>query len=435
MNEPHALTFQPVRLTRYLWIAAGVWTLLIAASLAWNVFCARHETLEIAKGEARGAVERDFVYRRWATSQGGVYVLSSKSTPPNPYLAQIPERDITTPSGRKLTLLNPAYMTRLVYGAVKAEKGEIRGHITSLKPLRPANAPDAWEAKALEAFDCGETVVSSTEQIDGRPYLRLMRPAVTEQGCLKCHADQGYQVGDIRGGISVSVPLEPLLAAARVKMLALTLVLGAVWVVGLGGVWLGLRGLRRREEVERSLRASEQEYRTLFEASPDAVALFDGERFVECNSEALRMFGCESRDEFLGRHPADFSPPTQPGGGDSRSLAAERIGAAWNWGSGQFQWTYRRLDGTPFDTEVSFNALDWRGGKVLEMVVRDVTERKRIEEKMQATVGELERFNRLAVGREQKMLQLKREVNALLGSLGRDDKYEVSAMESTGEPR
>ena len=96
--------------------------------------------------------ERDVLYRRWAAAHGGVYVLVTPDNPPTPYLAQLPERDIVTPSGRRLTLINPAYMTRQVYEL--AQQGGIpRGHLTSLKPLRPQNAPDPWEKKALEAFE------------------------------------------------------------------------------------------------------------------------------------------------------------------------------------------------------------------------------------------------------------------------------------------
>ena len=71
-----------------------------------------------------------------------------------------------------------------------------QGHITSLNPLRPENAPDSWEKQALQAFEQGLEEIVSLAVIDGNEYLRFMRPMITEKGCLKCHAHQGYQVGD-----------------------------------------------------------------------------------------------------------------------------------------------------------------------------------------------------------------------------------------------
>jgi len=79
----------------------------------------------------------------------------------------------------------------------------MRGHITSLNPIRPDNAPDEWERRALRAFEQGQHEAVSLETLDGEPYLRFMRPMIVEKKCLKCHAAQGYQEGDIRGGISV----------------------------------------------------------------------------------------------------------------------------------------------------------------------------------------------------------------------------------------
>jgi PAS domain S-box-containing protein len=76
--------------------------------------------------------------------------------------------------------------------------------------------------------------------------MRLMSPMVTEQSCLKCHAEQGYKVGDLRGGISVSVPMAPLQAVARGHVTALVLGHGLIWLLGLGGISVGGLHLKRR---------------------------------------------------------------------------------------------------------------------------------------------------------------------------------------------
>ena len=103
----------------------------------------------------------------------------------------------------------PLYPMHLTHEFGRKRYG-IRGHLTSLNPLKPRNVPDSWEAKALRAFERGKTEVSSVETKGGESYLRVMLPLITERGCLKCHAAQGHKEGDILGGIGVSVPLAPL---------------------------------------------------------------------------------------------------------------------------------------------------------------------------------------------------------------------------------
>lgn len=185
-----------------------LWIVLVTSSffLTWQQ--AQRSAANMALIEARSSFNKDLVYRRWATMHGGVYVPPTEKTPPNPYLSEIPRRDVETTDGMKLTLINPAYMTRQVHELGQEQYG-IRGHITSLNPIRPENRADSWETKALVAFHAGFEEISSIEIMDGQPFLRFMRPMITEAGCLKCHATQGYKQGDLRGGISVSVPLAP----------------------------------------------------------------------------------------------------------------------------------------------------------------------------------------------------------------------------------
>ena len=62
------------------------------------------------------------------------------------------------------------YILRELHELGHDERGR-RTHLTSLTPLRPANAPDAWEAAALRAFENGSREVSSVETIDGAASL------------------------------------------------------------------------------------------------------------------------------------------------------------------------------------------------------------------------------------------------------------------------
>lgn len=235
-----------------------VWTLVVAASLLWNLLQGKREVHSMARLQARVAHERDVLYRRWNTDHGGVYVPVSENAPPNPYL-QVPYRDIPGPAGTQLTLVNPAYMTRQVHELAEQAYG-IHGHITSLNPFRPENAPDPWEARALEAFEHGAEEFSSVEKIEGEPYMRLMRPLFTEKNCLKCHAEQGYELGDVRGGISVAIPMKPLWAVERARMFPVAAGHTAIWLVGIAVVGLGARRLgyqtAQRRKAQEALKES-----------------------------------------------------------------------------------------------------------------------------------------------------------------------------------
>jgi hypothetical protein len=234
----------------YVWVLAVIWTIIIGASLGWNVYQTKQKTLEVAYIQARITLEKDIQYRRWNASHGGVYVPVTEETPSNPYLSHIPERDIKTPPGKLLTLMNPAYMSRQV-GEIARKERHFWGHLTSLKPLRPENAPDRWEIDSLKAFERGETEVRSVEKIEGKDYFRLMRPFKTEESCLKCHSAQGYRKGEIRGGISVSNSMAELYAIEWKSMRRLGATHLLIWLIGLGGIELMAHRINRSEAVRK----------------------------------------------------------------------------------------------------------------------------------------------------------------------------------------
>lgn len=233
------------RLTLQVFLAVSVWTLLLTGMLIWTLDNVNDEMMELARLEAVANFNKDQAFRAWATGHGGVYVPETERTVSSPYLANIPERDLVTPSGRRLTLMNPAYMLRQMMEDYDELYG-VKGHITSLKPLNPHNRPDEWEAAALREFEKGVQEVFEITEIDGQPFLRLIRPMTTKTGCLKCHSHQGYKVGDVRGGVGVSVPLGKYLSVASERKRNLWAILVVVWIVGLGFVWLGASRSRQR---------------------------------------------------------------------------------------------------------------------------------------------------------------------------------------------
>ncbi len=300
------------RMWPYILAACLLWTLGVSVSLGYNLYINRQGNLKMAHITAVANYEKDILYRRWNASHGGIYVPPSPETPPNPWLSHLPERDVTTTSGKKLTMINPAYMSRQVYARANQES-QIRGNITSLKPLDPLRLPDAWETRALEACEQGAKEVSSVEMLDQKPYLRLLRPFFVEQGCLKCHAQQGYKIGDIRGGISIAVPLEPIWAAGRQELLAICFGHGFVWLLGLLGIALGGRQVqqkvRARQAAEMALAESEARFRDIAENTLECIWEVDSEgRYTYVSPVVEKILGYRP-EEVLGRHCYDFFHP------------------------------------------------------------------------------------------------------------------------------
>ena len=99
MNKPEihpALTTNRLAL-----VAAVIWIAVLAASLVWNWHQVENSTRTLAEKEAMAYFEKDVAYRHWSSMQGGVYVQPTETTPPNPYLENMPDRDVTTKCSSK----------------------------------------------------------------------------------------------------------------------------------------------------------------------------------------------------------------------------------------------------------------------------------------------------------------------------------------------
>jgi PAS domain S-box-containing protein len=265
-QSPKSFRRPPLSVSIYFLIAG--WTVVILGLAAWTWIGIYSNTVTLARREAYKGYEKDVMLRAWATTHGGVYVPVTKETQPNPYLSDTKERDIVTPSHRTLTLLNPAYITRQVHELSFLKHGII-GHITSLDPLRKENRADGWETGALFAFEKGVKEYYGFDTIGHALYYRYMAPLVADEGCLNCHAVQGYKLGDIRGGISSAVPWEEYHRSIVSQVRKMLLGYSLLWVIGFIGLssynkrimhYLAQRDLveKERENAESALRRSER---------------------------------------------------------------------------------------------------------------------------------------------------------------------------------
>jgi PAS domain S-box-containing protein len=140
--------------------------------------------------------------------------------------------------------------------------------------------------------------------------------------------------------------------------------------------------LEQRESALRDAKAelervSAFKYRALFEATTDAVMLFDrGSGLFDCNQAALRLLGCR-REELLGKQPADLSPTPLPVGVE---LPPVDRGVEDSAGNSGFDWSLRRRDtGDPIEVEVLLTSVRLGGSILIQMVARDIGARKGTE--------------------------------------------------------
>ena len=189
-------------------------TLLVTLGATFYVFNERQEQLIVrqAENEARAVFRQIVLMRKWIADHGGVFVEKLPRSQPSPYLA---ESEIRDRQGRRYTKETPAMVTKELAKYSK-EEGLFWFHITSLKLTNPENAPDPFERRALLAFEQENLrELVSVETIDRQAYLRYISPLYVEEACLKCHREQGYKVGDVRGAISVALPMDKTFTEAR----------------------------------------------------------------------------------------------------------------------------------------------------------------------------------------------------------------------------
>jgi PAS domain S-box-containing protein len=277
---------------RVLFAVLFVWSATIGGFAWWYSAESAANLSEMARLYARACHEKDVMYRRWNATHGGVYVPVTKDNPPNPYL-QVAEREVTTPSGRTLTLVNPAYMVRQVH-ELAANSGSVQTHITSLKPLNPDNTPDKWEQKALFAFEEGEKEASVVVHQNGKHTARLIQPLYVEQSCLKCHEQQGYKIGDVRGGISVTVPIDSIWNAEIQQARNVSIALGAIWLLGtmaiiLVGKFINMRHLERRQAVD-ALDKKQEFLNAILDNIRDGIVACNAEGVLTLFNPATRQF-------------------------------------------------------------------------------------------------------------------------------------------------
>lgn len=153
--------------------------------------------------QARMLAQQIILTRQWVADHNGIFVMQRPGVTSNPFLK---DSEIEDKAGLTYVKRNPAMVTREL-SEYASDTGFCQFRVTSLRPVNPNNAPDEFERQALMDFNQGqEELIGIVDTKEGR-LLRYMLPLQVEESCLACHARHGYHVGDIRGALSLKVPI------------------------------------------------------------------------------------------------------------------------------------------------------------------------------------------------------------------------------------
>lgn len=160
-----------------------------------------------------------------------------------------------------------------------------------------------------------------------------------------------------------------------------------------GGLAVYFRDITDRKQADALLREAEETYRALAELSPEAILVKQDRRYVFVNQAAARLCAAKDEQELIGRTPYEFLDA------ESQEAARERVRRVLDdhVPASALQCRWQRLDGLTVEVELAAAPLTWRGKPAVQLVLRDLTERKRIDERLQQT-QRMDAIGRLAGG-------------------------------------
>ncbi len=159
-----------------------------------------------------------------------------------------------------------------------------------------------------------------------------------------------------------------------------------------GGAVIGLvavgRDITERKQIEWSMQQSEEKFRTLFESASDALFIVDMEgHILDINAVAYERLGY-TREELLSLHLSQLDPPS------FAAMIPERMERLKQFGRIAFESAHVRKDGSVMPVEINARMMGLNGKQVIFSVIRDITERKQVEQALQEKTRQLEDLTR-----------------------------------------
>jgi PAS domain S-box-containing protein len=153
-------------------------------------------------------------------------------------------------------------------------------------------------------------------------------------------------------------------------------------LAGLIGVLIAFVAVRRTTFQTGELQKQKLKYQTLFETNSDAIVIMDEEGFTDCNPAALKMFGIHSVKDFIARQPYQLGAPIQADGRTATQFATACVARARAEGYCFLEWMGMRDDGTEFPAEIALHAMTLDEKRVIQAIMRDITDRKLAEKNL-----------------------------------------------------
>lgn len=222
-----------------------LWGLLLLTLFRWTAQREDEYTTGLARIQTATLFSSIVDTRDWNANNGGVWVREHPGCPANPWLPEEEERTLRAEGGTTLVKVNPAYMTGR---SRKASPPRWRASAFPACPRSvPENRADQWETGALLSFEKDRhELFDLVSDKEGMRY-RYMAALPAKESCIQCHQDK--KVGDVLGGISVSISAEPLFAAATERKRTTGSHSGSSG----SSAWWGSAGPRSRSTARRSL--------------------------------------------------------------------------------------------------------------------------------------------------------------------------------------
>ena len=184
-------------------------------------------------------------------------------------------------------------------------------------------------------------------------------------------------------------------------------------VIGVVGI---ARDMTEIHAANLALKTSEARFRATFETAGDAILIIRHAVIIDCNRRAVELLGAGTRAGLLGQAMDLFAPDTQPDGEPSMRIAELHVVDIKPGGMKTFEWRCRRLDGSQFDAEITISLFRHNGADLLQAVLRDVSERRRMIAALEVAKEEAERANRSkSVFLANMSHEIRTPLNAVLG--------------------
>lgn len=145
-------------------------------------------------------------------------------------------------------------------------------------------------------------------------------------------------------------------------------------------VGVSFDNITEQKIAEEKIKISEEKFRLLYESANDTIMMLKDGIIMDCNNKALKDFGCK-RDYLIGKSPDAVSPIFQPSGKPSDIEARKYIQSAEISGKTDvFEWVHKKENGELFFTEVGLSVIHMQNERIVQAIVRDITERKKASE-------------------------------------------------------